>query len=104
MLSRAGKRLGLDEGAFFMHLVMLSLVAPDGGEAGVSPEVLVDLLWVHTHPADRIEHLRAIRAARGIDVSAFSARAGQAAPDEGLKNLVQRAIAATPMLSRWRIQ
>lgn len=86
-----------------MHLVTLTLVSPRGLKDGVRPEVLVDLLWAHAHPADGIQHLRAARSPVGIDVSAFSVCADDEPPDRGLHDVIQRAIEATPAMSNWHI-
>lgn len=86
-----------------MHLVMVTLVAPDGSHPEICPEVLVDLLWAHTHPADGIEHLRAATGPHGIDVSAFAMNVQGHAADHGLREVVERAVRATPVLCEYRI-
>jgi len=86
-----------------MHLVMVTLVAPDGSHPQICPEVLVDLLWAHARPGDGIEHLRAATGPHGIDVSAFAMDVPGHAADHGLREVVSRAVRATPALFECRI-
>jgi hypothetical protein len=86
-----------------MHLVMLTLVAPDGSQPEIRPEILVDLLWAHARPGDGIEHLRAAIGPYGIDVSAFAFSMHGHPADHGLREVVQRAIRATPVLFDFHI-
>lgn len=90
-----------------MDLVLVRLIAPNGGEVTdrqPDPETVADILWANTAVDDRLEHIRARHGptAGSFDLALFY-RTGPASPTELAECLCRRTITASPALGGWVI-
>jgi hypothetical protein len=82
-----------------MRLAAVTLTPVTGTPIDLNLEAVLDALWVHTDPADGVEHIRVSLGASGIDVAAFGGDIDPADLRNRLQLIVQNAINATPAMA-----
>ncbi|GIF96876.1 hypothetical protein [Catellatospora citrea] len=84
-----------------MQLFAFVVAAPTEGTTTLSAEVLLDILYAHALPADRLEHVR-VRAGPGrFDVTLFLAAADPVSSAASADAIFGRALRASPLLCDW---
>ncbi|GAA1182546.1 hypothetical protein F4556_001521 [Kitasatospora gansuensis] len=86
-----------------MQLVAVTLICPDPAPSQLTAEAVTDLIWLHSQPEDRVEHIRS-----RVDLNRFHIAAAiiAATPDAAIANLrrvCERALRHTPALRGWRL-
>ncbi|MFJ8041653.1 hypothetical protein ACIRBX_14260 [Kitasatospora sp. NPDC096147] len=84
-----------------MHLVAVTLIRPDPTSAQLTAEAVTDLIWVHSRPEDRVEHLRTRLEFNRCRIAAAIIAATPEAAIVNLRRVCERALRHTPALSGW---
>ncbi|GAA5024529.1 hypothetical protein GCM10025734_83180 [Kitasatospora paranensis] len=86
-----------------VQLVAVTLIRPDPAPLQLTAEAVTDLIWVHSRPEDRVEHIRS-----RIDLNRYCIAAAIIAdtPDAATANLrhaCERALHHAPALQGWSL-
>ncbi|MGW4695557.1 hypothetical protein ACWEO1_24650 [Kitasatospora cineracea] len=86
-----------------MHLIAVTLVRPDPAPSQLTAATVTDLIWVHSRPEDRVEH---IRTRVDPDLYRIAAAIIADTPDAAVANLrrvCERALRHAPSLRGWHL-
>jgi hypothetical protein len=79
----------------------VTLRSPSAGCASVTNDVVADLIWVHTVPADGLEHVRARVGAGRVDIIFFLRFDTQEGAESSAREICRRVVSSTSIFAGW---
>ncbi|MFI9788721.1 hypothetical protein ACIHEI_35215 [Kitasatospora sp. NPDC051984] len=84
-----------------MHLVAVTLICLGPAPSQLTAEAVTDLIWVHSRPEDRVEHVRARVDLNQYGIAAAIIADTPQAATANLRRVCERALRHAPALRGW---